>query len=270
MSPLPHPEGEGGDERLAILVLSCDKYSDLWEPFLQQFRRHFPVEGARIYLGSNTAACPDPGVTPVLSGPDRDWSTSFARILDQIPERKLFVILEDLFLASHVDARTIEACTAWLFQRNALHIKYWASPAPETPTEQPLIGVYPRGAPYRATVCGFWDRAYLRSLLIPGESPWDFEIQGSYRASYADGIYGLRLPLCSYRNMIEKGCWIPASVEWARSAGVQLRLDRRPLLRGGSRLASRLKMLYFDLMLRVPWRWRVALMDKLRRALISY
>jgi hypothetical protein len=151
-----------------------------------------------------------------------------------------------------------------------MHIKYWASPRPETPTAHPLIAGYPRGAPYRATVCGFWDRSYLRSLLIPSESPWDFEIQGSYRASYADGMYGLTRPLCDYRNMIEKGCWIPGSVEWARAAGVPLQLERRPILKGRNRAASRLKMFYFDLMLRVPWRWRVALMHKLRRVLISY
>jgi hypothetical protein len=42
------------------------------------------------------------------------------------------------------------------------------------------------------------------------------------------------------------------------------------VLRGGNRFMSRLKMLYFDGMLRVPWRWRVALMHKLRRLLISY
>jgi hypothetical protein len=257
-------------ERLAILVLSCDKYSDLWDPFLRQFRRYFPVGDMRMYLGSNTVPCPDPGVVSVLSGPDRDWSTSFVRILDQIPERKLFVILEDLFLASPVDRGAVESASAMLLGKDALHVKYWASPPPETPTEDPLIAGYPRGAPYRATVCGFWDREYLRSLLIPGESPWDFEIQGSYRASYADPMYGLTRPLCDYRNMIEKGCWIPASVEWARAAGVPIQLERRPLLKGRNRLASRLKMLYFDAMLHVPWRWRVALMHKLRRALISY
>jgi hypothetical protein len=42
------------------------------------------------------------------------------------------------------------------------------------------------------------------------------------------------------------------------------------MLKGQNQILSRLKMLYFDWMLHVPWRWRVALMNKLRRALISY
>lgn len=257
-------------DRLAILVLSCDKYSDMWAPFLQQFRRFFPATRSTIYFGSNRLACEDPDVVPVLSGDDPDWSTSLERILAQIPERKLFVILEDLFLAAPVDPKAFESCLACLFGKDALHVKYWGTPWPEEPTDDPLIGRYPRGIPYRASVCGFWDRDYLAELLIPGESPWAFEIQGSYRASFVDGIYGLKSPICEYRNMVEKGRWIAQSVEWARSAGIPLVLEARPLHRGGSRLLSRLKMAYFDSMQRVPWRWRVALMEKLRRALISY
>lgn len=253
-----------------ILVLSCDKYSDLWGPFIQQFRKFFPCEGIPIYLGSNTTACNLAGVVPVLSGPDVDWSTSLKRILSQIPEQKLFVILEDLFLASPVDREAFDSALSLLVDRNALHIKYWASPPPDRATEMPHIGIYDRGAPYRATVCGFWDREYLARLLIEGENPWNFEILGSYRTSYSDGLYGLHRPLCDYRNMVEKGQWIPASVEWAHAERVPLQLDKRPVLQGGSRAGSRLKMLYFDAMLKIPWRWRVALMNKLRRALISY
>jgi len=70
--------------------------------------------------------------------------------------------------------------------------------------------------------------------------------------------------------MIEKGCWIPQSLEWARENGIELALDKRPLLTGGNKLISNLKMFYFGLMRRLPWHWRVSLMNKLRRILISY
>lgn len=254
----------------AVLILSCDKYSDLWNPFLENFRRFFPVADIPVYLGSNLVKCDIPGVIPVLSGDDVDWSSSYRKILEQIPELKLFVILEDLLLASPVNEVGLQAALRYLFEKGAKHIKYWGTPPPDEHTEDTWIGVHPRGAPYRATVCGFWDRSYLMSLLIEGENPWNFEILGSYRTSYTDGFYGLTRPLCAYRNMIEKGCWIPQSVEWARKEGIALQLDKRPLPEGGNRLVSRAKMLYFDLILQVPWRWRVALMNKLRRALISY
>jgi hypothetical protein len=254
---------------LAILVLSCDRYADMWPPFLQQFRRYFPGQH-KVYFASNERACEAPGVVPILSGPDVDWSTSFMRILDQVAERKLFVILEDLFLSAPVDAERFELAKRWVLERDAMHIKYWASPRPEPLEGQAWIGVYPPGMPYRATVCGFWDRAYLRGLLLPGENPWNFEILGSYRSSYTDGFFGLTAPLCSYRNMVEKGQWIAASVAWARAESLPLELARRPILRGSTRAMSVAKMWYFDRMMQIPWRWRVRAMSLLRRLLVSY
>ena len=258
------------DHRLAILVFSCDKYADLWPSFLQQFRRFFPVEDYPLYLGSNQVSCKDPDVITILSGDDPDWSTSFKRILVQIDEPKVFVILEDLFLSSPVDKEGFQAALSFLFEKNAMHIKYWKKLFPYGPTDNPGIGILHKESPFRATVCGFWDRQCLMNLLIEGENPWNFEILGSYRTSYLEGFYGLNRPLCSYRNMVEKGSWISQSITWANEEGIVLEIDQRPLLKGGNQILCRAKMLYFDWMLKIPWQWRVWLMNKLRRALISY
>ena len=258
------------DQQLAILVLSCDKYADMWRPFLLQFRRFFTVENYTLYFGSNLVQCEEPDVIPILSGSDQDWSTSLKRILGQIKEPKLFIILEDLFLESPIDTNSFQSALSFIADKDALHIKYWAIPIHLEVTENPKVGLYPKGAPYRATICGFWDREYLMNLLIEGENPWDFEILGSYRTSYSDRFYGLMQPLCGYRNMIEKGCWIPKSLEWARENGIELALDKRPSLTGSNKFISKLMMLYFGLMKRIPWRWRVSLMNKLRRIFISY
>lgn len=254
----------------AFLLLSCDKYADMWSPFFLQFRKYIPCEGVRFYVGSNSVACNVPDTISVLSGDDPDWSTSYKRILAQIPERKLFVILEDLLVASPIDEAMFDSIVDFMFEVDAKHIKYWAAPSFDMPSDQPGIGYYHPGAPYRATVCGFWDRKCLMNLLLEGENPWNFEILGSYRTSYSDGFYGVSRSLFEFKNMIEKGLWIPKSVAWAKSHDIALDLDIRPMLKGGSRLVSQLQMLYFRLMVRVPWKHRLALMNKLRKALISY
>jgi hypothetical protein len=259
------------ENNFAILVLSCDKYSDLWKPFLSQFKKHFPVGNYPIYFGSNSKKCEEPGVISLLSGDDPDWSTSTKRIVEQVKEPKLFVILEDLFLAENVDPAVFKASQDCFFGKDAMHIKYWASPIEILPDVNQYIGVYPKGAPFRATVCGFWDRKCLLALLIEGENPWNFEILGSYRTAYTGGFYGLTKPICRYLNMVEKGAWIAKSVESAQQLGIQFDVTKRPLLRGKKGLLSRLKMVYFEAMVKlVPWQWRVALMNKLRRALVSY
>lgn len=257
-------------QSIAVLVLSCDKYSDVWPAFFKCFRDNFPTRDWPIYLGSNTRECSESGVVTILSGRDDDWSSSYKRILEQIPHKRLFVILEDLFLSSRIDEDVLAALVNFMVEKNANHIRYWGRPAPDRPTDNPLIGESTKGAPYRSTVCGFWDRDYLLNLLIEGESPWNFEILGSYRTSYSDGFYATTSPLCEYQNMIEKGRWIPASVDWANQHGVFLSLEERPLLKDGSQLISRLQMGIFNLVFMIPWQYRVRLMNKLRRLFISY
>lgn len=257
-------------QSFAVLVLSCDKYADVWPAFFKCFRENFPAGDWPVYLGSNTQKCNEPGVVTVLSGSDPDWSTSYKRILEQIPQKKVFVILEDLFLSSKVDENVLATLVNFMLEKDANHIRYWSNPAPDLPTDNPLIGECAKGAPYRSTVCGVWDREHLLKLLLEGENPWNFEILGSYRTSYSAGFYATTSPLCEFKNMIEKGRWIPESINWARHNRIPLSLESRPILQGGSQVLSLFQMKVFDLVSKVPWRSRVRLMNLLRRLFVSY
>jgi hypothetical protein len=258
-------------QSFSILVLSCDKYSDIWPFFFKCFRENFPTGNWPVYLGSNTKRCHESGVVTLLSGNDPDWSSSYKQILKQIPEEKIFVILEDLFLSSKVESNQFNTLIDFMFKKNANYIRYWANPYhPDLPTDNPFIGESPKGSPYRASVCGFWDKNYLLELLLEGESPWNFEIMGSYRTSYSDGFYATNSPICDYKNLIEKGSWIPASVDWANRNGIVLPLEARPILKGGNQLISRLQMGIFKFMKNIPWKYRVKLMNNFRKLFISY
>lgn len=254
----------------AVLILSCDKYADMWPGFFECFRKYFPAGDWPIYLGSNTITCQEQSVKTILSGADQNWSSSYKNILEQIPEQKLFVILEDLYLASTVNKNDFFSIIKFLFDKDANHIRYWASPSPDLPTDNPLIGECLKGAPYRSTVCGFWDREYLMNLLIEGENPWNFEIMGSYRTAYSNGLFSTKKPICKYKNMIEKGYWIPNSVEWAKANNILINFDARPILKGSNNIVSLLKIIYFSLVIKIPWKIRIKAMEKIRKALISY
>jgi hypothetical protein len=258
------------NKNFAILILSCDKYADLWPVTLSQFSKHFGQSSIKVYFGSNIQKCEDLNVIPLLSGEDKDWSSSYLAILKQIPEKKLFVLLEDLIIVSTIDRSRFTACLKFLECQDANHIKYWPSPIPDRSSDNPEFEIYDRGAPYRATVCGFWDRECLEKLLIPGENPWNFEVLGSYRTSYIDGFYGLTTPLFSFINLVEKGCWIPDSLKVARGMGIKIDTKPRSALKGGRSLKSRVQMICFNLILKIPWRYRVSAMALLRKIFISY
>lgn len=256
--------------KFAIVILSCDKYKDLWRPFITQLKKYFPENNLKTYLISNEVPCTDPYVTSILTNEDQDWSSSFIRGLDKIPESNLLILLEDLLISSPVDSTYLESVIEFFHANNCNHIKFWSELPGDKITSNQNIMEMKNGAPYRATVCGLWNKSTLIKLLIPGENPWNFEIMGSYRSSYFNNFFTLTTPLFKCENLVEKGHWVPSSFNWALKEGIQLNLKARPTFINGKNLLSRLKKIYFSMIILIPWSMRLKIMNILRKLLISY
>lgn len=254
----------------AVLVLSSDGYADLWPTFFEQFRRRWPECPYPVYLGTNTRVFTDHAfITTVRSGRDENWSTAARKILDQVRQPYLMVLLEDLLLIQDVDGNSVAETFAFMQRGSINHIQLACS-LPSDGGGAGRYGTIARGAPYRVNVCGFWNKATLQSLLLDGESPWNFEIMGSYRSSYLDGFLRMHEPPLRLVNLVEKGLFLPAAVQYCREHGINPSTDSRGIAHGCRGIVSLVKALWFNIMVRVPWRVRVATMNLLRKLLVSY
>tara|TARA_B100000945_G_scaffold316225_1_gene316750 strand:- start:5042 stop:5815 length:774 start_codon:yes stop_codon:yes gene_type:complete len=255
-------------DHLGILILSCDKNSDLWEPYFSLFWKNY--NGLhQVYLGCNKVKYQGSKVKVIYSGEDLDWSTSCRTILKQIPNKYILLLLEDLFITTKIDLVEINKHIKFIENNKAKHVHIVPNPNPDNFLNQE-IGMYEKGAPYRVNVVGYWDKEYLLSLLMDGESPWDFEIKGSYRTINEEGFYCLKKPLFSVIHVLEKGSWLPEAVQYCKEQEVYLEIEKREMLSRLTNLKSILQVFYFNLMIKVPWKIRVRIMDILRKLLISY
>lgn len=254
--------------KFAVLVLSCDKYSDLWNPFFYFFKQNWPDCPYRIYVGSNEKKCEIEGVDTLYSGVDKNWSTSYKTILNQIPENFLFVILEDLFLTSPVNNHQIHSLFHYMKEFQAKHIHFKKLPVPSNYLEDGM-GVYDKSMPYRVNVAGFWEKKYLYDLLMDGESPWNFEIMGSYRSQYDRGFYCSHPDAVQWINAVEKGKWFRKAIKLCNQH--QIRLDQsRQVLSRHQEWISLFKIVYCNIIMRVDWRIRLKLMNIFRKLIVSY
>jgi hypothetical protein len=260
----------GASEECAVLVISCDGYSDLWPTFFDQFTRRWPTCPYPVYLGSNTVAYHGHDfVTTVFSGRDRDWSSTTRSIVAQIPYTYLIVLLEDLLIADDVAPAACERDVQFMQQHGARHIQLACRLAADRVNAQGY-GVIDRGAPYRVNVCGLWHKQTLLDLLIDGETPWNFEIMGSYRSSYMDGFLRMQEPPLRLVNLVEKGRFLPSALAYCRCHGISLPLDSRGTFGPFERITSFLKRNWFNMITCIPWRIRVSIIDALRKLLVTY
>lgn len=218
-------------ERLAVVVPSCDKYSDLWEPLIQNFRARWVGCPFRVYLVSNQVEYPTADVTTIKVGEDRTWSANLITALASVPYDYILLLVDDLFLLEDVDKRQItrlfDRCVAeqWDYLR--------LNPTPGPTRAQSIGGGIGRILPgdwYRSsTVMSIWRRHVLLDVLNPEENAWELEIHGGGRTDKYEKWFACEkwnLPFC---NLVIKGKTERFALQKLRSRGLQIN-SARPIM----------------------------------------
>lgn len=254
----------------AFLVLSCDKYSDLWEQFFIQFRKYWPDCPFKVFLGSNRKKYQDHSIPSLLSMTSTDWSSDFLSILTSMKEKYIFVWMDDFFLIDNINTELFLRCFQYMEITHANHIHYTTDIPPDGYCSDRLFGFYEKKAPYRVSVTGFWNKLHLQKLLVPGENPWKFEIMGSYRSSYSDGYYCINKPLARCINIVEKGGINRDVYRYCNKNNITLDTSRRDVYSEYETIKNRMQVYLFHTVLKIPWQIRLGLMEILRKIIISY
>jgi hypothetical protein len=215
---------------LPVLVVSCDRYADLWRPFFELFWRRWRDCSGPVYLGTNYQSFDDPRVQTLRVGADVNWAGGVISMLDRIRTDYVIVMLEDFLLMETVDNARIQRLANIASSEGLGCLRLYSIFPPETiVTRYPGLGVFVPGAKWRVTAqAAIWNVATLRRLLVPGFSAWDFELIGSQMSDFmSDQIWGVIRPALVYDHAIEKGKWRPQGLAICSAAGVRVDLERR-------------------------------------------
>lgn len=244
---------------VAILILSCDKYSDAWSPFFALFRKFWPDCPFRTYLATNEMNPDFNGVDVLRSGVPRNWSDDTLDILKQIPEKYVIVLLEDYFLNDKPDSEWLKKCIDITVSYDAAFMRiasfrkdHFDMYAFDVIPDHPDFGVTRKSAPFLINLqAGIWNREKLISYILPGESPWDFETKGSRRCAQSKDIF-LGITKASSKDIISspipylctaitKGVWMREALELCKLHDVEIDTGQRAVESSRAYLSRKLK-----------------------------
>lgn len=194
-----------------VLVVSCDRYSDLWGPFFKIFWNYWPDCPFPVYLGSNFKKHDDPRVKPITVGEDVSWAAGVIKMIDSLKADYLFLFLEDFFLTEKVDSSRIlnlvetarQNQVGCLRMVSASHLSF---PPTYPLDEYPGLGVISAGDINRvSTQVALWKTETLRKLLNPHFNPWQLEEIGTIlSAEIPDQFWGTYRPVILYDQCVER------------------------------------------------------------------
>lgn len=224
---------------MAILVCSCDKYEDVWNPMFEMFFKFWPDCPYDVYLLTNEKEYKHPRVKTLTTGEDVTWSISFRRALNQIEEKYVFIIMEDYILQSKVLNKDFMDALLYMEKNNVDCFRTFPAPRPTVKIDSCgdfQLGKIEKNVPYRVCLqAGIWRRDYVLSVIDDKDSAWQFEYLGSKRSS-KDGSYFVsvwdktpRLMLDYYCTGVIQGYWIKEAIDLCESNGVHVDTTHIPL-----------------------------------------
>jgi len=216
-----------------MLVVSCDRYADLWEPCFRMLDKYWPDRSVTTYLMTNHGDFEWPGVHVVKIGDDLSYADNLRAALARIPETWVLVWLEDLLVSAPVDNARVMSMVNAAQRRGAGYLKI----SPDMPLSYESrahdeVGSVPKGVRYRAAIgASLYHRSTLLKLLTPGASAWDLD-----RSDICDGldedflaltVESAKRPPVPYVNALIKGRWSFGAMSFLRSEGLGARLSTR-------------------------------------------
>ena len=90
----------------AILVMSCDAYSDLWHDFAVLKKKYWADCEYPTYLVTNNTECKEEGIKTIC-GDDLNWTGRLLFALNEVKSRYVILLLEDYYITNTVDSKTV-------------------------------------------------------------------------------------------------------------------------------------------------------------------
>lgn len=162
------------NKNCSVVVLTCDSYSDLWEPFFILKNRYWNDCPYETYLITETKECE---YCKTININEKIWTKRVREGLKKIKSDYVIILLEDFFIRDKVDNERIEYCMNH-FDKNTAMFNFEKS-YDENDIDSGVEGFKKKSetAPYKCSCqAAIWDRKKLIKLLAVDGSAWDWEV----------------------------------------------------------------------------------------------
>lgn len=186
----------------SILVNTCDKFEDCWEPFFKLWSVYWKGCKGKIYLNTEYKDYSHPciDITTIQGCRKHNfpkdkratWSQCLLWALDEIDDDIILYMQEDYFLKDYVKNDIVEQYVKLMHEHPDIQCIHLTDQAVATTGEQVFDNLLKvkRHQRYRVSCqAALWRKDELKLLLRKHESAWEFEEFGSKRSAILNHSY---------------------------------------------------------------------------------
>jgi len=208
----------------AVVVVSCKKYEQTWIPFFTLYKKYWPDNPFKTYLLTDQGSFD--GVETINTNNDYGFSSNLIIGLKNIKEDSVIYFQDDYLPVSPFDTNKIKYFVDISNRFNLSCIRLAPCPGPTANwAECKELGIIQKGDEYRiSTQTAIWNKNFILSMLVPGESGADFEILGTKRSNFRTelilSVWRGETPVPYFMTAISRGRWMDGAWELLQKEGL--------------------------------------------------
>ncbi len=171
-------------ERLSILVNSCDRYEEVWNPFFTLLFKYWKSKDIpRVFLNTETKSYCNYEVTS-LNSKEESWSSRLIESLNKIGTTYVLLLLDDFFIMENINVREIYNILSLLDSNKEVGGVYLKKIAGSSNLakydDRYLVLDKKMGKYYLNFQASIFRKDVLLKMLVPQYSPWEIEENAKY------------------------------------------------------------------------------------------
>ena len=174
---------------MGIIVMTSDKYKDVWTPFYYLLEKYWADCCYPIYhVSERERPVTSFPVQHIELRPTDSWNEILSMALEKIPQEYILLLLSDFFLIRDVNSNKIEEYLNVLDKENAAFLRIFPCPGPHYSYKNYLdIGLIEKKTPYSiSTQATIWKKIDLQKFICKFKDDSELEILGSQRSDELD------------------------------------------------------------------------------------
>lgn len=250
---------------LAVAILSCDKYSDLWTPFFHCFAKKWANCPFPVYLESNEVDPDIKGVSTVLVGKGGTWSRDLRIFLEKIPESHILILLEDIFLTKNVKTKLVSYYFEKSINLNASYLRLRPIPMPDSRVEGSIGRLSPDAMWRTSAAFAIWKKDSLLRILDDSENAWEFDTKSFLRSRTDPNFFCTYRFIFSFCHGVQKGKWFPWSYWRMKLNRVPIQWDAREVMNFRAGMNALFDLIITNTFQLMPGKSQPAIVNALKR-----
>lgn len=155
---------------LDIVIMSCDSYSDCWQPFYKLYTKYFP-NNYKTYIVTETKDCTYFDTIKKQGA----WTKRLREALQELNSEYVLLMLDDYFIHDKVDKNIIEKVLR-LFDSNTATFNFELDYRPSKKYYENWNKQYNNQVYLNSTQPSIHNRLKLIERLNTDQTPWEWEL----------------------------------------------------------------------------------------------